>query len=163
MSAAPLYRDRAARSLIVFGYLPWLAGLNLAWETAHAPLYTLWKEAEPAYIAFSIAHCTLGDVLIGGIALLLALILGRQRALAGWQWGRIAALAALIGATYTAFSEWMNVTILRNWAYAESMPTLELAGFEIGLTPLMQWLVLPPLALLLARKTRRCLGKTFIV
>lgn len=145
------YRDRAALVCIALGYLPWLAALNLVWETAHVPLYTLWNDAEPAYIAFSVLHCTLGDVLIGGISLLLALILGRERALERWRWRRIAALTALFGAAYTGFSEWMNVKILRSWAYAESMPIIELWNFEIGLSPLAQWLVVPPLALYLAR------------
>lgn len=146
------YRDRAALWFIALGYLPWLAGLNLAWEVAHVSLYTLWKEAEPAYIAFSVVHCTLGDVLIGSASLFLVLILGRERALERWRWARIAALAALFGASYTVFSEWMNLAVLRSWTYAESMPTLEHAGVEIGLSPLLQWLVVPPLALYLARK-----------
>jgi hypothetical protein len=154
------YRDSAALRFIALGYLPWLAGLNLAWEVAHVSLYTLWKEAEPAYIAFSVAHCTLGDVLIGGIALLLALILGRERAFPHWRWSRVAALTVILGAGYTVFSEWMNITILRSWSYSESMPKLDLGGFEIGLTPLAQWLVVPPLALYLARKTRRWPSKT---
>jgi hypothetical protein len=148
------YRDPSAVRFVAFRYLPWLAGLNLAWEVAHVPLYTLWQEAEPAYIAFSIVHCTLGDILIGGVALLLALILGRERALPHWRWGRIAAVTVALGAGYTVFSEWMNITVLRSWSYAESMPTLDLGGIEIGLTPLAQWLVVPPLALILARKTR---------
>lgn len=154
MSAMLWYRDREARSLILLGYLPWFAGLNLAWEAAHLPLYSLWKEAEPAYIAFSVVHCTLGDVMIGSAALVLASILGRERALARWRWVRIAALTALFGVSYTVFSEWMNLAVLRSWTYAESMPTLEHAGVEIGLSPLLQWLVLPPLALYLARKIR---------
>ncbi|HUF81967.1 MAG TPA: hypothetical protein VMN03_12565 [Burkholderiales bacterium] len=154
MSAAAWYRDRAARSLIVFGYLPWLAGLSLVWERLHVPLYTLWKEAEPAYIAFSVVHCTLGDVLIGAAALLLALILVREGALERWRWPWIAALTVLFGTVYTLFSEWMNITVLRSWTYAASMPTVELGRFEMGLSPLLQWLVVPPLALYLAR--RRC-------
>jgi hypothetical protein len=149
------FRDRAALRFIALGYLPWLAGLNLAWEIAHVRLYTLWQEAQAAYIAFSIAHCTLGDVLIGGVALLLALILGREGALAYWRWGRVAALAMILGAGYTVFSEWMNLTILRSWSYSEAMPRLNLGGFDMGLAPLAQWLVVPPLALLLARKARR--------
>lgn len=148
------YRDPAAFRFIALGYLPALAGLNLAWEVAHVSLYTLWKEAEPAYIAFSVAHCTLGDVLIGGIALLLALIFWRERALARWRWVRVAALTVILGAGYTVFSEWMNITILRSWSYSESMPRLGLGGFEIGLTPLAQWLLVPPLALYLAGKIR---------
>lgn len=116
--------------------------------------YTLWDEADPAYIAFSILHCTLGDVLIGGLALLLSLIVLRERGAGQWRWGRVAALAVFLGAAYTVFSEWMNLAILRSWTYSEAMPTLELAGIDIGVTPLAQWLVVPPLALYLARKTR---------
>jgi hypothetical protein len=54
----------------------------------------------------------------------------------------------------------MNITVLGSWSYAESMPRLDLGGIEIGLTPLAQWLVVPPLALVLARKTRTWPGKT---
>ena len=148
------YRDPAARSFVLLRYVPWLGGVALAWEMAQLPLYTLWKEAAPAYVAFSAAHCTLGDVLIGSAALVLALVLGRECTLADWHWTRIAALTVLIGAGYTVFSEWMNITVLRSWTYAESMPTREAAGFELGLTPLLQWLVVPPLALYAARKTK---------
>ena len=149
------YRDRKAWRLIALGYLPWLAGLNLAWEAAQVRLYTLWTEAEPAYVAFALGHCTLGDVLIGAISLLLALIAGRERALASWRWRRIAIATALAGVAYTLFSEWMNIAWLRSWTYAESMPTLELAGFELGLTPVAQWLIVPPVALSLARRSQR--------
>ena len=154
------YRDRAARSMILLGYLPWLAGLNLAWETAHVSLYTLWNEANASYIAFSVVHCTAGDVMIGAAALLLALIVGREKSLAQWRWRRIATATALTGTAYTIVSEWMNTMVLRSWTYAEAMPRLELAGVEIGVSPIGQWLLLPPLALYLARKTRRWPSKT---
>lgn len=155
VSAGSWYRDRDARSLIAFGYLPWLGGLNLVWETAQLPLYTLWSEASAGTIAFSVAHCTAGDVAIGAAALFLALILGRERALAQWRWRRIAAGTALAGVMYTVFSEWNNTAILGSWAYSDLMPVLKLAGVDIGLSPLLQWLVLPPLALVLACKGRR--------
>lgn len=152
---SPWYRDRDARALIAFGYLPWLGGLNLAWETAQLPLYTLWSEAPAGTIAFSVAHCTAGDIAIGAAALILVLVLGREGALAQWRWRRIAVLTALAGAAYTVFSEWSNTAILGSWAYSELMPVLKVAGIDIGLSPLLQWLVLPPLALVLARKFRR--------
>jgi hypothetical protein len=144
------YRERAAWTFIGARYLPWLAAFSLAWEIAQLPLYTLWREADPGYIAFAVAHCTLGDVIIGGGALVLALTLGRQGGLAHWRRSRIAIVTALLGASYTIFSEWMNTTVLGSWAYAESMPTIQLGAFELGLAPLAQWLVLPPLALYLA-------------
>lgn len=155
MSAGAWYRDRDARSLIAFGYLPWLGGLNLLWETAQLPLYTLWSEASAGTIAFSVAHCTAGDIAIGAAALIMVLILGRERALSQWRWRRIAVWTALAGAAYTVYSEWNNTAILGSWAYSELMPVLKLAGIDIGWSPLLQWLVLPPLALVLAAKSRR--------
>ncbi|OGA72130.1 MAG: hypothetical protein A3G81_32565 [Betaproteobacteria bacterium RIFCSPLOWO2_12_FULL_65_14] len=125
--------------------------MSLAWEIAQLPLYTLWTEATPAYIAFAVVHCTLGDVLIGAAALLLGLILARAGSFDTWPWRRIAVSAALLGAAYTVFSEWTNTAILGSWAYAASMPRLDLGGIEIGLSPLLQWLVLPPLAVYLTR------------
>ena len=151
MKGAPWFRDRATRRLIALRYLPLLAALNLAWEAAHVRLYTLWQEAELAYIAFSVVHCTLGDVLIGAIALLVALIAGREGALAGWRWRRIAVVTTIFGVAYTAFSEWMNLTVLRSWTYADSMPTIAVSTVDIGVSPLLQWLVLPPLSLYLAK------------
>ena len=153
MTLAPWHRDRDARALIAFRFLPWFAALSLAWEIGHMPLYTIWGEAEPGYIAFSVLHCTVGDVLIGSAALTLALIVRGERGLAYWAWGWIAALTVLFGVGYTVFSEWMNVKILRSWTYAESMPRLDLGDFELGLTPLAQWLIVPPLALYMARNT----------
>ena len=155
MSAAAWYQDRDARSLIAFGYLPWLGGLNLAWEAAQLPLYTLWNEASAGTNAFSVAHCTAGDIAIGGAALIMVLILGRERAVSEWRWRRIAVWTALAGVAYTAFSEWSNTAILGSWAYSELMPTLNVAGIDIGLSPLLQWLVLPPLALYLGGKSWR--------
>ena len=138
----------------MFRYLPWLAVLSLAWEIGHLPLYTLWKQEEPKYIAFAVLHCTVGDVLIGAAAILLALIALREESLASWRWRRIALLSALFGVAYTVLSEWLNVAVLRSWAYAPSMPRIYVGDFEIGLTPLLQWIVIPALAIFLAWKSQ---------
>lgn len=136
-------------------YLPALSVLMLAWETAHLPLYTLWTEATGPYIAFSVLHCTLGDALIGAAALGLTLTVTREGPIAHWRWRRLASIVMGVGVAYTLFSEWMNVMVLRSWSYAPSMPKLELGGLELGLTPLAQWLVVPPFALYLARRARK--------
>jgi hypothetical protein len=147
---APWYRDPAARTLILRRYLPWLVGFSLAWEIAQLPLYTLWKQATPAYMAFAVAHCMVGDVLIGSAALAAALVVTRATALAGWQWRRIALVTAIVATSYTAFSEWMNTVLLRSWEYSALMPRVSLGDIELGVSPLAQWLVIPPLALWLA-------------
>jgi hypothetical protein len=85
---------------------------------------------------------------------MLALVLTRGGAGAAWPWGRIAALTALIGTAYTVFSEWMNTVVSQSWKYGAWMPVLRAFGLEIGLTPFLQWLLIPPLALFFGRKWR---------
>jgi hypothetical protein len=148
------YLDAGARRLIALRYLPWLAALSLAWEIAQLPLYTLWTDASPSYIAFSVAHCTLGDVAIGAAAFVLALVVTRAAELARWRWRHIAVVLVLLAAGYTVFSEWMNAELLRNWQYSERMPVLALGPVRVGLSPLLQWVLIPPAALWLARRRK---------
>lgn len=147
----PWFRHREAWIFIAGRYVPWLAGLNLAWETLQLPLYRISTEATVGAIAFAVFHCTFGDVLIGTVSLALALILGREGPIAQWHWKRIVGLMLLLGPGYTIFSEWLNTALFR-WSYSELMPTLNIAGIELGVSPLLQWFAIPPLALHLARK-----------
>jgi hypothetical protein len=56
---------------------------------------------------------------------------------------------------YTVFSEWNNTAILGSWAYSQLMPTLRVGEIVVGVSPLIQWLTVPPLALWLAGRSRR--------
>jgi suppressor for copper-sensitivity B len=138
-------------------YLTVIAMANLLWEAAQIPLYTIWRTGTPSEIAVAIIHCTAGDVLIAGLTMgsAWALFTGLRRD-AGW---RLAAAGTLLGVSYTVFSEWMNVEVRHSWTYADSMPRLP--PLATGLTPLLQWLVLPPLAFLLAAR-RRTLVVAFV-
>lgn len=126
-------------------FAPWLAGLNLAWEAAQLPLYTLWNEAGPGRLAFAVLHCTAGDVLIGTSAMFLALILMPRRR----EGLFLGAMTAMVVA-YTAFSEWLNTAVLMNWAYSASMPVAEIGPLRLGLSPLVQAALMPLLAAWLA-------------
>ena len=147
------YADPASRRLILRRYVPWLAGLSLAWELAQLPLYTIWTEALPGYIAFAVAHCTLGDVLIGVAALGVALLVGHEGTAAHWHWPRVVVLTAGSAIAYTAISEWLNTTLYR-WTYSPWMPVLAIGDVRLGLSPLAQWMVVVPLALFAARRSR---------
>ena len=103
-------------------YLPALAVLNALWEVAQLPLYTLWWEAPPLSIAYTVLYCTLGDVLIGVGALLAALIVTRAGTLCDWHWIQVGTITATFGLSYTAFSEWFNTTVRAVWTYSEWMP-----------------------------------------
>ncbi|OFW31056.1 MAG: hypothetical protein A3H97_06575 [Acidobacteria bacterium RIFCSPLOWO2_02_FULL_65_29] len=149
------YRDRAAWSFIFLRYTPWIAILNLVWEVAQLPLYTLWTEGTPDYIAFAVAHCTLGDIAIGVSALALGLIAMNAGAVRSWRVGPLIAIVTVIAAAFTIFSEWLNTVALAGWAYSPLMPTVRFGKFELGLSPVLQWLVLPALALRLALARHR--------
>ena len=117
--------------------------LNLAWEIAQVRLYTLWADTDRARVAWALVHCTLGDVLIALAMFALASIVLRRvdwPASSPWTGSTIVVTGALL---YTAWSEWYNVYRAGNWGYTESMPLL----VGIGLAPLLQWLLLPPLTL----------------
>ncbi len=134
-------------------YLPAILVGNLAWEAAHLPLYTLWRTGTAGEQIFAVLHCTGGDLLIALSALAVALLVAGDGAWPAVGHRRVAGLAVAGGVAYTAFSEWLNVEVRRSWAYAESMPLLVLpGGFELGLSPVLQWLVVPTAALWLARR-----------
>ncbi|PJJ83003.1 hypothetical protein CLV77_2781 [Brevirhabdus pacifica] len=134
-------------------YFAVLIPAHLLWEFAHMPLYQLWYEDTWQQIAFAGLHCTGGDVLIAGSVLLAALVsVGR-----GWPrdpaaWRRVAMLTVILGLGYTIFSEWMNTELREAWAYAPAMPVLPLIG--TGLTPFLQWIVIPVAALWWAGRAR---------
>ncbi len=122
-----------------------IAAGNLVWEIAQLPLYTIWYEGTAGEIAFATLHCTGGDVVIAGTALLWALVLVGDRRWPHSRFGSVAASAVAGGVAYTIFSEWLNTEIRGSWAYTELMPELPLIG--TGISPLAQWLVVPSAAL----------------
>lgn len=125
---------------------------HAAWEAIQLPLFTLWHEATPQQIAIATLHCLAGDLVIATSALVAALALfGR----AEWPQARTipVGLAGLaFGVAYTAWSEFNNAIIRRTWTYTDAMPLVP--GLEIGLTPMLQWILVPTAALLAASGRR---------
>ena len=132
---------------------PWaaLAGfatlLHFAWEMAHMPLY---RVAEPSgwRMVGGCTQATLGDAIMTLLAYATAAVLTRRR-----LW--LVAPRALelttflgVGLAMTVALEWWNVSVRHSWAYSADMPVT--AG--IGLSPIVQWIVLPPLIIWLARR-----------
>ena len=121
--------------------------LNLVWEVAQLPLYTIARDPSVARIAYAVLHCTLGDAIIAAAGFILAGLVFQD---ADWPSSRPwsgGAVATFFGLVYTAYSEWQNVYQAGAWAYSASMPLV----FGIGLAPLLQWLVVPVATLLFVR------------
>jgi hypothetical protein len=115
--------------------------INYLWELAQAPLYvgledfwaTLW-------------HCfmaSLGDgLLVLGIFAVGWAIL-RQQAWFVAPGGRGVLVMVGVGLMLSVTIEWVAVHILERWAYTAWMPRVP--RLDIGLVPVVQMLVLPPL------------------
>ncbi len=133
--------------LPAFGIFLGVVGcLNLAWEILHLPLYTIWTTDTVSRQAFAVLHCTGGDLLIALSSLMGALLITWS---VGWPhqgfWSVMIATITL-GLSYTVFSEWLNVYVRQSWAYSDWMPIVTVGTVRIGLSPLLQWLIVPTLA-----------------
>lgn len=114
--------------------------LNFLWEVAQMPLYV----EEGDLLEFAV-HCvvpSLGDgllvLIIFGVGVI---VLGRtdwfsQPGLGGY------ALIIFTGFAIALTIEWGAVYVLDRWSYTARMPRLP--GLGVGLSPVLQMLVLPP-------------------
>jgi len=122
--------------------------LNLIWEIAQVRLYTIWAAADGKTVAWSLFHCSVGDVMIALTMFALAGMVLRRTdwpVSRPWTGGAMVVIGTM---AYTAWSEWHNVYQVGSWGYTASMPLI----FGIGLSPLLQWLMLPPALVLAYRK-----------
>ncbi len=128
-----------------FGFL-----LHFAWEMMQVPWFDGMLEASHGTVVWLCTRATFGDVLILVVAFWAGSAAVRQR-----QWlipGLLvpALVTIAMGVLITVVFEWLATGMLDRWSYADNMPVVP--GVGIGLTPLLQWLILPPLALWLARR-----------
>lgn len=136
------------RWLPVLGsYVSIIAIGNLVWETAHLPLYTIWRTGTAGENGFAVVHCTIGDVALALSMLATALLVTGSRDWPARHFWGVAALTVLLGVGFTVFLEWLNVAVWKSWAYSSLMPVLPIFGFKVGLSPLLQWILVPSLAL----------------
>lgn len=137
-----LFRGKFCRALM--RYMMVIAVGNTIWEVAQLPLYTLWSTERSGGIAYALLHCTIGDLMIAFLTLTTSLIAVRAWRWPGDRWLAVALLSVMFAVGYTVFSEWLNVEIRKSWAYSELMPIVPILG--VGLSPILQWIVVPLLA-----------------
>lgn len=113
--------------------------LNLLWEVAQLPLYTIWTTGTFGEIAFAVVHCTGGDALIAFGCLSASLVIFAALKWPCRRFGAVAVCTILLGVGYTVYSEWHNTVVARTWAYSSWMPTV----LGIGFSPIAQWVFVP--------------------
>ncbi len=124
-------------------YLGFIIALHLIWEAAQLPLYTIWRTGTPRGIAFAVIHCTIGDLMITTLSLVLALMCFGGPAWPRERFTQVMVATLVTGIGYTVYSEYLNTAVRKTWSYSDLMPTLP--PFGTGLSPLLQWIVVPML------------------
>ena len=122
-------------------YFAFAAIAHLVWEFAHLPLYTIWLTGTPGELVFAAVHCTGGDILITLSTIMLSLCVFGSSEWPSTRGGRVLGGAVIFGVAYTIFSEWLNIVVREAWAYRDIMPVIPF--IDAGLTPVLQWLIVP--------------------
>lgn len=121
--------------------------LNFAWELLQMPLYD-----STSFTINHVAFCALGSVADAIMVLLIYLGLAFIFKNAFWiyplKWQRIL-LLILIGGVGATLSEIRHLS-LGNWAYSDLMPLLPFV--KVGLSPVLQFMILPSLTYILSVK-----------
>lgn len=142
---------RGGAAVAGFGLL-----VNWPWEFLQVPLYAGWSDSAHWESTLICTRATFGDAFIMLVAF--AVISAFS---GGSQWitdGRMAPRVAWVVVAFLlsmAF-EGASIYLLGRWDYSSSMPQF----LGLGLSPVVQWIVLPPLTLWLAR--RHLLGSRMI-
>jgi hypothetical protein len=131
-------------------YLALSLGLHLLWETVQLPLYTIWTAGTTGSKAFAVVHCALGALMIAALSFIASLVVAGSASWPSKRAREVFALTIAFGIAYAIYSERLNTTVRQGWAYSPLMPVLPLTG--TGLSPLLQWLVVPSLALAFATR-----------
>jgi hypothetical protein len=132
------FADAPETNVAIFAFL-----LNLPWELAQVPLFAGMPTARHWTAVLACGRATLGDVAIALAGFwAVAAVVGTPRwVLAPTRGGVLGFTAA--GVAITIGMERLATGPLGRWAYAERMPIVPLV--DVGLSPLLQWVVLPPL------------------
>ena len=115
--------------------------LNFPWEVAQMPLYV----ADGNWLEFAL-HCIVPSLGDGLIVILIFCVGWFARGRSDWAdkpGGVGYALMLVAGFCAAVLVEWVGFYGLKRWDYMASMPLLP--GLGIGVVPVLQMLILPPL------------------
>ena len=126
--------------------------LNYPWEFLQAPLFDRMADASHWQATIACSLATVGDAVIMLVAYWIVSAYSGDR---GWivvpRTAQIALFVA-VGVTVTVAIERLVLEGLwiHQWRYSASMPVLP--GIDVGLSPVLQWLLLPPVVIWFSRR-----------
>jgi hypothetical protein len=132
-------------AIIVFSFL-----MHFVWEYIQAPTYAGMIELDHWEGIKLCTSATFGDVGFALAAFWLTSLAAKSRSwlLEPKTWHML--LFSGIGIALTVGFEYYYTNISLRWTYSELMPLVP--PFGTGLSPLLQWLIIPPLVLWFSRR-----------
>lgn len=158
MEHAALRRLRALTATPEFNLAVFALLLNFPWEVLQAPLFEGMSAAPHSAVIGACLQATLGDVVIMLLAHASVVLVTRRRRWVLAPSRREVAGFVTAGVAITAIVEWLATRghWAQTWAYSSVMPLIP--GIGIGLSPLLQWVVVPTMVLWFARRQSAHVG-----
>ncbi len=121
--------------------------LNLLWEAIQAPLFVFDQQSSTFLLTGCLLFCSGVDAFMTLTSYCALSVVARSR-----YWFLARRLSHWvsfvgIGLVLALASEYTAIHYRNLWQYSERM--LVVPGLDIGLTPILQWLILPPVVLVL--------------
>ena len=126
--------------------------LNFPWEILQVRLFAGMASAPYSEAIIGCLQATFGDLVIVLLAFEAVALAARNRRWVLAPSGRQLAVFVGIGVSITAVIEWLatNGHWVQSWTYSPAMPVLPQVG--IGLSPLLQWVLVPLLLVWFVRR-----------
>lgn len=139
--------DSPELNLVIFALL-----LNFPWEMLQASLYVGMAQAPHFQAVRACLQATVGDALIMVFAHGTVAVASSSRHWIRSASGRQLVAFTGVGIAVTAVIEWLATRgyWVGSWTYLPAMPLVP--GTDVGLVPLLQWLVLPLLTVWFVRR-----------
>ena len=144
-SRAPSLLNAPELPLAIFSFL-----LHFVWELLQVPTYSGMAEMAHWQGIKLCTSATIGDVGFALTAFWLASLVTKTRHWIGSQTALPALVFIATGVALTVGFEFYYTQVSQRWTYSDLMPLVPPMG--TGLSPLLQWFVIPPLVLWLSRR-----------
>ena len=127
--------------------------LNLPWEFWQTPFFRGMTAVSHGQGVWVCTQAALGDALISLVAFWIVSAITKTRRWVARPAAKEVALFTAVGLVLATLAEVVATRYLGRWAYSTAMPILPV--LRIGLLPLLQWLLLPPIILWFVRRQVR--------
>lgn len=119
--------------------------LHFVWEMWQIPLYSGMSDANHWAAVVQCTLATFGDGVIALVAYGVSAIIAQNKL---WLFRRsvpIMFVYLVSGLTITVLLEFLATEVYGRWQYSELMPILPV--INVGLSPLVQWIIIPPIGI----------------